>query len=303
MSRTVEAGEHILVCISPSPSNPKVVTEAVKMAEAFQATLTALYVKPTDYDSLSENDKQRLQRNLSHAEQSGASITTIVGDDVPAQIAEYARISNTTKIVVGRSGMKRRHFWGRQPLTEQIIQNVPDIDVYIIPDSSADLKPRTEHSLITEEIRPTLTDLVKTIALLILALAIGLVFTRFGFSESNIITVFILGVLGISMFTVSPLYSIVGSLASVLLFNWFFIEPRFSFHTYETEYAVTFAIMLTSSLITGTLANRIKRNARQAAREAFRTKVLLDTTQLLQKAGKAEEVLQRIRSRRCSTAR
>ena len=42
--------------------------------------------------------------------------------------------------------------------------------------------------------------------------------------------------------------------ASVLLFNWFFIEPKFSFHTYETEYAVTFAIMLISSLITGTLA-------------------------------------------------
>lgn len=292
MSRTVEASEHILVCISPSPSNPKVVTEAVKMAEAFQASLTALYVRPTDHESMSESDRQRLQDNLAHAERNGASITTIVGDDVPAQIAEYARISNTTKIVLGRSGMKRRHFWSRPLLTEQIILNVPDIDVYIIPDPAAELKPRTERALITEQIRPTLPDLMITLLLLAAAVVIGLMFTRFGFSEANIITVFILGVLVISVFTASPLYSIVGSLVSVLLFNWFFIEPRFSFHTYETEYAVTFAIMLTSSLITGTLANRIKRNARQAAREAFRTKVLLDTTQLLQKAGKAEEVLQ-----------
>ena len=292
MSRTVEASEHILVCISPSPSNLKVVTEAVKMAEAFQATLTALYVRPTDDESMSEADRQRLQDNLAHAERNGASITTIVGDDVPAQIAEYARISNTTKIVLGRSGMKRRHFWSRPLLTEQIILSVPDIDVYIIPDPAAELKPRTERALITEQIRPTLPDLMITLLLLAAAVVIGLVFTRFGFSEANIITVFILGVLVISVFTASPLYSIVGSLASVLLFNWFFIEPRFSFHTYETEYAVTFAIMLISSLITGTLANRIKRNARQAAREAFRTKVLLDTTQLLQKTGKPEEVLQ-----------
>ena len=81
------------------------------------------------------------------------------------------------------------------------------------------------------------------------------------------------------------------SLLSVLLFNWFFIDPRFSFHTYETEYAVTFAIMLASSLITGTLANRMKQNARQSAREAFRTKVLLDTNQLLQKAANQTEVI------------
>ena len=292
MNSNVESREHILVCISPSPSNPKVITEAAKMAEAFQATLTAIYIKPTNYDSLSESDKKRLQNNIQFAEQHGASITTIIGDDVPAQVAEYAHISNTTKIVVGRSGMKRRHFWSKPPLTEQIISNAPDMDVYIIPDSTVDIKQQKERSLITDQIRPTIKDSVITLLLLIAATGIGLVFTRFGFSVSNIITVFILGVLVISVITVSPLYSMIGSLASVLLFNWFFIEPKFSFHTYETEYAVTFAIMLISSLITGTLANRIKQNARQSAREAFRTKVLLDTNQLLQKAGKPEEVIQ-----------
>ena len=292
MNSNVESREHILVCISPSPSNPKVITEAAKMAEAFQATLTAIYIKPTNYDSLSESDKKRLQNNIKIAEQNGASITTIIGDDVPAQVAEYAHMSNTTKIVVGRSGMKRRHFWSKPPLTEQIIANAPDMDVYIIPDSTIELKQQKERSLITDQIRPTVRDSLITLLLLIAATGIGLVFTRFGFSMSNIITVFILGVLIISVLTVSPLYSMLGSLASVLLFNWFFIEPRYSFHTYETEYAVTFVIMLISSLITGTLANRIKQNARQSAREAFRTKVLLDTNQLLQKAGKPEEVIQ-----------
>ena len=91
--------------------------------------------------------------------------------------------------------------------------------------------------------------------------------------------------------TVSPLYSAVSSLASVLLFNWFFIEPKLSFHTYEPEYVVTFAIMLIASLITGTLANKLKGNARQSSREAFRAKVLFDTNQLLQKAESTEEVI------------
>ena len=286
-----ESSEHILVCISPSPSNPKVVSAAARMAEAFQATLTAVYVKPTNYEALPEGDRARLQNNIRFAERNGASVTTIVGDDVPSQVAEYARISDTTKIVVGRSGMKRRHFWSRTPLTEQIILNVPDLDVYIIPDSAVDFSRQKERSRVADSIRPTLKELIVTLLLMAAATLIGLVFLRSGFSEANIITVFILGVLLVSVVTVSPLFGVLGSLAGVLLFNWFFIEPRYSFHTYETEYAVTFAIMLASSLITGTLANRIKQNGRHAAREAFRTKVLLDTNQLLQKAENPEEAI------------
>ena len=291
MINNPETGEHILVCLSPSPSNPKVIAAAAKMAEAFQATLTAIYVRPTDYDTLSEEDKVRLQNNIRFAEQSGASVTTVIGDDIPAQVAEYAHISNTTKIVVGRSGIKRRHVWSKTPLTEQIILSAPDVDVYIIPDAVADFQQQTERFFSAGQIRPTLKDFIIMILILTASTGTGLLFTRFGFSESNIITVFILGVLVISVVTVSPLYGALGSLASVLLFNWFFIEPKFSFHTYEAEYTVTFAIMLISSLITGTLANRIKQNARQSAREAFRTKILLDTNQLLQKAETAEQVI------------
>ena len=292
MDKSPHPSEHILVCVSPSPSNPKVVAAAARMAAAFQATLTAIYVKPTNYEVLPEADRARLQNNIRFAQQNGASVTTIVGDDISGQVAEYAHISGTTKIVVGRSGLRRRHFWSKPPLTEQIILNAPDVDVYIIPDSAADLKQRKADSPLGESMRPTWKETLYTLLLLVAATIIGLLFTGFGFSEANIITIFILGVLIISVVTVSPIYSVIGSLLSVLLFNWFFIDPKFSFHTYEAEYAVTFAIMLISSLITGTLANRMKLNARQSAREAFRTKVLLDTNQLLQKAERPEAAIE-----------
>ena len=300
MVNKTDTGEHILVCVSPSPSNLKVILAAVKMAEAFHAALTAIYVKPTYYHHLDKLDKLRLQNNIKYAEQNGASIATIIGDDVPLQVAEYARISGATKIVVGRSGVKRRHFWSKPPLTEQIIINVPEVDVYIIPDAAADLKQKNERIHLTDHIRPTLKDALITLLLLIAATGVGLIFDLFGFSEANIITVLILGVLVISVLTASFLYSAIGSLASVLLFNWFFIDPKFSFHTYQTEYAVTFMIMLIASLITGTLANRLKMNARQSAREAFRAKVLFDTNQLLQKAEKADDVI-RITARQIIT--
>ena len=111
MEKILESSERILVCLSSSPSNQKVIDAAARMAEAFQATLTAIYVKPVNYDALPEADKNRLQGNIAFAEQNGAAVITIIGDDVPVQISEYAHISGTTKIVVGRSGAKRQHFW------------------------------------------------------------------------------------------------------------------------------------------------------------------------------------------------
>lgn len=283
--------EHILVCLSSSPSNRRVLTAAVKMAEAFHAALTAIYIKPTNYDFLPEEDKKRLQNNILFAEENGASVTTITGNDIPNQIAEFAHISGITKIVIGRSGDKRQRFRSISPLTEQIILKAPDVDVYIIPDSAVDLKHQNKTMHRTDLIRPTAKDTSITALLLIASTILGLAFMQFGFSEANIITVFILGVLIISATTVSPVYGVVSSLSSVLLFNYFFIDPRFSFQTYQPEYAVTFAIMLISSLITGSLANKLKSNARQSALEAFRAKVLFDTNQLLQRAETTDDVL------------
>ena len=284
MDKDTDKGERILVCLSTSPSNRKVIAAAAKMAGAFSAVLTAVYIKPSYYEELSEDDKNRIQENIRYAEQQGASVITITGNDIPVQVAEYAQVSGATKLVVGRSGMKRRHFWDKTTLTEQIILNVPGIDVYIIPDSEADLKWKNKDLRRRGNIKPTAKDSLIALLILMSASGVGLLFTYFGFSEANIITVYILAVLIISVATVSPVYGAAGSLFSVLLFNYLFIEPKFSFHTYETEYLVTFAIMLTASLITGTLANRLKENARHSAREAFRTKLLFETNRLLQKA-------------------
>ena len=283
--------EHILVCLSPSPSNVKIIEAAARLAVAFRAEFTAIYVQSAEHEQMSEEDSIRLNNNIRLAEKRGASITTVIGDNIPFQIAEFARMSGVTRIVVGRSNVQKPYFWSKASLTEQLIIAAPDIDIYIIPDSSADLRQQGEKLKSAVRILPSPKDLLVTGLLLCAFTLIGLLFARLGFSEANIITLYILGVLITSIAAAGQLAGVISSLASVLLFNYFFIEPRHSFHTYETEYAVTFAIMLVASLTTGTLANRLKANARQSSRAAFRTKVLLDTNQLLQKARDENEVL------------
>ena len=284
--------EHIMVCLSASPSNVKIIKTAAKMASAFGGSFTALHVKTANADKMNEVDKKRLQQNIHLAGQLGANIAITHGEDVSFQIAEYARISGVTQIVIGRSNVKRRHFWSKPTLTEKLTEIAPNLDIHIIPDGTVDNKYKNrEDSLVHNLILPHPKDIFIMIAFLAGITLLGLVFYNYGFTDSNIINIYILGVLLISLFTRGYVCGITGSLLSVIFFNFFFTEPRLTLHAYDSRYIVTFGIMLIVSIITGTLASKLKSQAKMSAQTAFRTKVLLDTNLLLQKAQSDEEII------------
>ena len=109
------------------------------MANAFKGTFTALFVETSDFSSMDDVDRQRLRTNIYLAQQLGATIETVYGDDIPFQIAEFARLSGVSKIVIGRSTITRRPLFGKPALTEQLIANAPNMDVHIIPDQPLSL--------------------------------------------------------------------------------------------------------------------------------------------------------------------
>ena len=146
-------------------------------------------------------------------------------------------------------------------------------------------------SVIFKNLIPYPKDVFVTILLLAATTLLGLGFYRLHFTDANIITVYILGVLLTSLITKGYACGLISSLLSVVLFNYFLTEPRFTFHAYDSGYPVTFAIMFLASMITGTLASKLKTQARLSAQAAFRTNVLLDTNQLLQKAQDNNEMI------------
>ncbi len=286
-----DISEHILVCLSASPSNAKIVKTAAKMASAFGGSFTALYVQTPNSDKMDEANKRRLQYHIRLAEQLSATIATVYGEDVSFQIAEFARMSGITKIVIGRSNAKRRHFWSKPTLTEKLTEIAPNLDIHIIPDNSTDSKYREKNHSFLQNLILYPKDFLIALVVLTVTTLLGVALYRFGFTDSNIIPVYILGVLLTSLFTRGYFCGVVGSLLSVMLFNFFFTEPRLTFHAYDSRYAVTFAIMLAASIITGTLASKLKSHAKLSAQAAFRTKVLLDTNQLLQKAQNTDDMI------------
>lgn len=137
----------------------------------------------------------------------------------------------------------------------------------------------------------SLYDLLISGGILLSASIIGMVFDNLGFTEVNIITVYILGVLLISVAANHRVYSLISSIVSVVVFNFLFTEPRYTLHAYDSGYPVTFLVMFLAALITGSLAVKLKSHARQSAQDAYRTKVLFDTNQLLQRAENSDEII------------
>lgn len=281
--------EHILVCLSSSPSNKNIIFTASKMANALQAQFTALYVQTGT--RIQSEDKERLDENIRFAEELGAEIVMTHGENVPLQISEYAQLSNVTEIVIGQSSMKRNYFFSRKTLTEKLIDIVPDIDIHIIPDTVKAENYREGHLSLHVE-KPSVKECFLTVLIFVICTFIGLVFQKFHFSEANVVTIYILGVLLTSILTDGYLCSVAGSVMSVFLFCFFLTEPRMSFQTYAVGYPVTFVIMLISSVLTGTLAAKLKTHARLSAQLAFRTQILFGTDRLLQKARSQKEILE-----------
>ena len=286
------AKDHILVCLSSSPSNERIVRIAGRMAQAFCGSFTALYVQTPGDAAMNTEDTSRLQANMHLAKQLGAEIVTTHGEDVPTQIAEYARLSGVTKIVIGQSGIQCRHFFSKPILTERLIALITAADIHIIPDAEDYRNSRRKPSIPIYPAFPATRDLLLTAGIFAAATIVGWFFLQLGFANANIIMVYLLGVLLTSAFTSGYTCGVLSAFLSVILFNYFLTEPRLSLAAYGSKYPITFVVMFTAALLTSTLAAKLKAHAQLSARDAYRAKLLFDMNRQLQKAETPEEVYQ-----------
>ena len=280
--------EKILACISPSPSNPKILRAAADMA-AEDRELVALFVETPQLSRLSSADRQRLQKNVQTAEQLGAAIQTVSGDDIAFQVAEFARLSGIQKIVLGQSDFRLSLFPAQASLPDRLAEYLPDAEIHVIPDRKRGLYHPPQRELISP--RRLGMDSLVTLLMLAAATLLGTVLFGSKLSNSSIMMVYLLGVLLVAVITSHRAFSIAASVASLFLFNFFFVQPRYSLAAYEPGYPVSFLVMFLTAMIAGTLANRLKQTAYQASKTSFRARVISETDQLLAKAKSREEIL------------
>lgn len=292
------ASIRLMVCISASPSSARCIRWTDRTAEAFRAPWTAVYVEDMDSDAMTDGEKNMVRDHLALAERLGAEIVTLNGHDVATVIAEYAKLSGITNIVIGKSRNKKSLIsYFRTSLEEKLIAMLPSIEIHIIPSNLGTNKNtlyQHRRLRISRNLFFSWRDSLKTLLIIVAATFISLILQALNISDQNIIMVYILSVLIISRVTVGYLYGVLASGLTVLVFNYFFTVPYYTLHAIQEGYPITFVIMLLVALITSALTVRIKTQARLAVEREHRTEVLYEINKKLLASRDFEETIELI---------
>ncbi|MDF2512280.1 MAG: histidine kinase [Herbinix sp.] len=275
--------QRFMVCISPSPSSAKCIRWTARTAEAFHAPWTVLYVESLQNRNLTKEQQKNLRDHMELAARLGAQIVTLSGIDVAATIAEYARLTGITNIVIGKS-RRKKGITGlfKSDLEDQLIQELTNTEIYIIPDNDLVKMPRRPKQFRwRENFYFSWVDTVKSLFLLGAATVLSLIIQQFDTGDINIIMIFILSVLMISKVTTGYAYGILASILSVLILDFFFVKPYLTFDTIQPGYPITFLIMLLVALLTSTMVVRVKTQAKAAVTRERKTEVLYEINKKL----------------------
>ena len=289
-------GEHIMTCISAAPSCKKVIRSASRMAYAFHAKFTALYVETTALQNAEPAVKKARDENIHLAEALGAKVVTVFGDDIAFQIAQYARVSSVTKLVLGRTNHRILLGQKKGTLTDQISEYMPELDIFIIPDTGNTGKKRyflhTPKRYVSAKATESLyMDLLKETAALCMATGVGFLFRKLGFVDADIIMGYLFSILILSLYTTRRYIAVSAAVLSVFLFDWFFVHPYYSLTFYSGEYSVTFGIMLLFSIIISTVLSTGRRQARESAKIMYRTELLLENSRKMRRVENVKDLL------------
>jgi two-component system, OmpR family, sensor histidine kinase KdpD len=256
--------ERLLVCIGPSPSSIRLVRAAKRMAEGLGAEWIVAYVETPSQVRLPQEARDRVAQTMRLAEQLGAEIHTLTGQRMSDEILAFARSRNVSKLVVGKP---ERPLWKRiamGSIVDTLVQGSGEIDIYVISGDRDDSRPLPPRPWQAQTDWPPYAY-----ALAVVAICTGIAWAMFPyFAFSNLIMVYLLGVIVVATrYGRGP--SLVASLLSVGAFDFFFVPPYFTFAVSDTQYFVTFSVMLIVAVVISGLATRIRDQA-VSARERER---------------------------------
>src|SRR5215470_3903718 len=296
------AGERIVVSIGADDRGEQLVRSAKRLADALDAEWHAVYVETPSLLRLPQADRTRVLGYLRLAEQLGAKTAVLSSSSVADAMLRYARDNNTSKLIMGkprRRGLKR---WLFGSVVDTVTDRLRGIELQLVGDPDAerharafsDQLARTKSYLGIDETKPAARKQrwpSYLAAVTISGAATGLAWLLFGrFSPTNLVMVYLVGVL-IVAYRYGRGPAIVASVLSVALFDFLFVEPYYSFAVTDTQYVLTFVVMLLVGLVISNLTASIRLQARVAQHRQARTEALYKMTRELSRANDLDEVL------------
>jgi len=260
--------ERLLVCVGPSPTSARLIRSAKRLADSLGAEWVAVHVDTPQSGRMSSKDRGRLLAHLRLAERLGAETSTISGDDMVEETIRYAQERNVTKVVVGKSELGKNWLRRTRSPSDRLIRNSGDIDVYVIHGVSEAI---VLEPLVTSAF--SWNPWLGTAGVLAACTGLAFLWNQLGLTEANLVMTYLLGVMLVA-FRYGRAPAIVASVLSVLLFDLIFTEPYFRVVVNDTQYVITFGVMLIVGIIIATLTARVRRQAELSRRNERRIEAL-----------------------------
>ncbi|MEB0045604.1 MULTISPECIES: two-component system sensor histidine kinase KdpD [unclassified Pseudomonas] len=277
--------DSLLACIGPHEQAQKTVRSTARLATQLNVPWHAVYVETPTLQRLPDAKRRRVLATLKLAQDMGAQISTLSGQDIAETLVKYARQHNLSKVVLGRDEHPRRRLW-RPILAERIGELGADLDVIQVslPTGSTPTKGTS-----TAHESPTLWPAyLWSVALCAATTVIALPLAGL-LEQANIVMIFLLAVVAAAVrFGRGP--AVLAAFVSVGAFDFFFVSPRFSFAVGDVQYLVTFSVMLVVALVIGQMTAGLTYQARVAQRREDRMRALYDMSRLLSAALITEQV-------------
>jgi two-component system sensor histidine kinase KdpD len=271
-SRAWMARDRVLVAIGPDDQAEQVVRAGKRIADGLDAQWTVVYVETPDLLRLSSAERNRRIDLLRLGESLGAETVTLDGPSAARVLLEYARTRNATRIVIGAPKRIGWRSWLRPSTTTELIRKARNFDVITIG-TADELRASPRAAVAAEPPAPVHWQRYAWAVATSLACT-AVAFAMYPYFElTNIVMVYVLGstIAGIR-FGRGP--AILVAIINVLVFDFCFVPPRFTFSVADAQYLVTFAVMLIVTLVIANLMASVRQQTRVAGARERRTALL-----------------------------
>jgi two-component system sensor histidine kinase KdpD len=276
IERVWKTEDSLLCCIGPGPGGEDVVRSAARLATQLGVDWTAVYVETRTLQRLPAQERERILRTVKLAQEFGAQTSVLSGGDAAAEIVEYARMHNCSKLVVGRKRGASNWPWVRG-IARRIGELAPDIDLIEVGRSTEQPPAQPDRNVDDESDPRQGAKRLRYLWAALACLATTLVAAPLSgyFDQANIVMLFLLTVVLAAMkWGRGP--AVLAAFVSVASFDFFYVAPQFSFAVSDFQYLLTFVVMLIVALIIGQMTAGLRYQARVASHREERARVLYE---------------------------
>jgi two-component system sensor histidine kinase KdpD len=260
---TWETRERVVVAITGGPESETLIRRGRRIAAKAGAELLVVHVLRGD--GLSGVPAQALSTYRRLAEDVGGSFHTVVGDDVPAALLDFARGVNATQLVLGTSRRSRLARLFNEGIGAITVQESGPIDVHMVTHGqAAGQRERARRARTRLPRRRSLAGWVLAVLLPGLVTLAGVLLRGHLFQATDAVAFVLVTVVVAIAGGRGP--ALAAAALSGLLYDVFFTHPYYRLTIDEPQNVVALVVMMTVAVLVSLVVDRASRRAEQAAR-------------------------------------